>query len=45
MGLPKDGTGVKASTINDSPKGSNAVDAQLKGMKDTVLGGTELEQD
>ena len=42
--MPKDGNRAKASTVNDGPKGSDAVDAQLKGMEDTVLGGTELEQ-
>ena len=43
--MPKDGNGVKASTVNDGPKGSDIVDPQLKGMEDTVLGRTELEQD
>ena len=43
--MPKDGNGAKVSTVDDSPKGSDTVDAQLKGMEDTVLGGIELEQD
>ena len=43
--MPKDGNGAKASTVDDGPNDSDAVDAQLKGMEGTVLGGTELEQD
>ena len=43
--MPKDGNGAKVSTVDDGPKGSDTVDAQLKGMEDTVPGGIELEQD
>ena len=43
--MPKDGNGAKGPLSMTVQRGSDAVDAQLKGMEDTVLGGTELEQD
>ena len=42
--MPKDSNEAKALTVM-MVKGSKVVDAQLKGMEETVLGRTVLEQD